>query len=75
VPLPLSTKLTPVGKMPSTLTVGAGNPDVVTWKDRFCPVVNVALAAEVMAGPWPTVSVKVCVATGDTPFVAAILTV
>jgi hypothetical protein len=42
----------------------------VTVNDPAVPTVNVVLLALVIAGAWFTVSVKVCVALGPTPFAA-----
>ena len=64
VPLPLSTKVTPEGSAPVPVSVEFGNPVVVTVNVPAVPVVNVVLAALVIAGAWSTVSVKVWVASG-----------
>jgi hypothetical protein len=61
--VPLSTpvdalKVTPVGKVPVSLRVGAGVPVAVTVKVPAVPTVNVVLAPLVMAGPSLTVRVK-----------------
>ena len=60
VPLPLSTKLTPVGKAPTSDNAGLGNPEVVTIKLPFVPTVNVVLFALVIVGASFTVKVKAC---------------
>jgi len=62
--------VTPVGRVPVSLNVGAGKPEAVTVNDPAVPTVNVMLLALVMAGAWFTVSVKACVAFGATPFAA-----
>lgn len=64
VPLPLSLKVTPLGRVPVSVRLGVGEPVVVTVKLPALPVVKVVLAALVMAGAVPveaTVSVKLCV--------------
>ena len=71
VPLPLSTNVTPAGSVaPPSVRDGAGNPVVVTMKFPAAPIVNVVLAALVIAGAWRTFSVKACVAVGRTPLAA-----
>ena len=79
VGVPLSTpvavlNVTPVGNAPLSLNVGAGFPVAVTVNDptEFTP--NVALFVLVIAGAWFTISVKLCVPAGDTPFCAVIVT-
>ena len=52
VPLPLSTKVTPEGSAPVSLSAGVGNPVVVTVKVPAVPVVNVVASALVIAGAW-----------------------
>ncbi len=70
VPLPLSWKVTPVGKVPDSERLGAGYPEVVTVKLPAVPTVKVVEAAEVIAGAWSTVKVKAWVAFGLTPLLA-----
>jgi len=62
--------VTPVGSAPVSLNVGAGNPVAVTVNVPAVPTVNVVLLALVMAGGWPTVSVKFWVAAVPTPLLA-----
>ena len=50
VPLPLSAKVTPLGKGPDSESAAVGLPEVVTVKEPEWPSVNVALLPEVMAG-------------------------
>ena len=52
VPSPLSTKVSPVGKAPTSLKLGLGDPLVVTVNVPEAPTVNRALAELVMVGPW-----------------------
>src|SRR5262245_31880810 len=71
VPLPLSTKFMPDGSIaPPWVIAGAGNPEVVTVNEPAMPVVNVALAALVIAGAWLMFRVNACVAFGRMPFAA-----
>ena len=69
---PADDSVRPVGSTPLvTLTVGAGEPVITTW--NVVPAVfrtKVAVLALVIAGPWPIVSVKACVALAPIPFVA-----
>src|SRR2546427_13274433 len=58
--------VTPVGSVPVSLNVGAGNPVAVTVNVPTVPTVNVVLLALVMAGARSTVSVEVWLA-GDAP--------
>jgi len=67
VPFPLSVKVTPLGSVPDSLRLGAGKPVVVTVNVPAVPTVNVALLALVIAGGWPTVSVKLWLAGEPTP--------
>ena len=76
--VPLSTpvvvlKLTPVGSVPVSLNVGAGNPEAVTVKLLAEPTAKVVLFWLVIAGAWSTVRVKACVAFGLTPFCAVMV--
>jgi hypothetical protein len=48
----------PAGSAPVSVTVGAGNPVVLTVNDPACPTVKVAVAELVMAGDCRTVSVN-----------------
>ena len=50
VPSPLSTKETPLGRLPVSDSAAVGVPVEVTEKLPPAPVVKVALLAEVMAG-------------------------
>ena len=50
VPLLFPTKVTPAGRAPVSVSVGAGYPVVVTEKVPGAPVVNVVQVALVMAG-------------------------
>lgn len=67
VPSPLSTKVTPDGRLPDSVRAALGLPVVVTLKVPSELTVKVALAELVMAGAWCTVKVKVCVASGTVP--------
>jgi hypothetical protein len=75
--MPLSTpaevKVTPAGRVPVALKVGAGNPLAVAVNDPAAPTVKVVLAPLVMAGAWLTVNVKLCVASGVTPLLAVMV--
>ena len=75
VSTPAPVRLKPLGRVPVvTLKVGNGKPVPVTVKaGPAVPTVKVALAALVMVGAWPTVSVKVCVALVPTPLLATML--
>ncbi len=75
VPLSFATKVTPDGSTPVSLTEGVGTPVVVTTKLLEMSVVNVVAAALVIAGARlaATVSVKLWVASGDTPLEAVIV--
>ncbi len=70
VPLPLSWKVTPEGKVPDSERLGAGYPEVVTVKLPAVPVLNVVALLEVIAGAWSTVKVKAWVAFDPTPLLA-----
>lgn len=50
VPFPLSVKVTPVGRVPLSLSDGVGEPVVVTVNEPATSVVNEVLDGEVMAG-------------------------
>src|SRR5580704_10474072 len=66
-------KVTPVGRAPDSLKVGAGVPVAVTVKVPAVPWVKVALLPEVMVGAAFTVRVKLWVAFGETPLVAVMV--
>ncbi len=66
--------VTPPGSAPVSVSVGAGEPLVVTVKLPTAPTVNVALFELVIAAPWFTVSVKLCVAFAPTPLAAVKVT-
>jgi hypothetical protein len=53
VPLPLSVKLTPVGRAPVSASVGVAEPVVVTENEPETPTVKAVEAALVMAEGWP----------------------
>jgi hypothetical protein len=74
VPLPLSTKVTPLGNAPDSDRAAVGDPVVVTEKVPELPAVKVVLVAEVMAGGVSTVRAKVVVWMADVP-VAVTVTV
>ena len=68
VPLPLSTKLTPLGRFPVSLIAGAGVPVVVTVKLPSVPTVNVVSSADVMAGALPSaIGLLEALAAGPVP--------
>src|SRR5258708_5501831 len=70
VPLPLSRNVTPAGKAPLSVMLGVGDPLVFTVNVPAAPAWNVTAFVLVIVGGWPTVSVKLCVAFGLTPFCA-----
>ena len=70
VPLPLSTKVTPVGSAPVSVRAGFGKPVVVAVKLPATFTEKVVALALVIAGAWSTVSVKVCVAPVPIPLCA-----
>jgi len=73
VPLntPVATlKVTPLGKVPDSLRLGAGKPVAVTVNEPAAPTVKVALLALVIADAWFTVKVKLCTAFEPTPLLA-----
>ncbi len=74
VPLWLSVKVTPVGRLDQP-HAGAGYPPAVAVKLNADPTVPVAVVALVNAGAWPTTRVNVCVAAGVTPLLAVIVNV
>jgi hypothetical protein len=61
-------KVTPAGRVPVSLSVGAGEPVAVTVNEPATPAVKVVLFALVITGGWFTVSVKACVAFVPIPF-------
>ena len=63
-------KVTPLGNVPASLSVGVGEPVAVTVNEPAVPAEKVVLLALVMAGPWFTVSVKFWVASVPTPLCA-----
>ena len=68
--MPLSSKVTPLGSAPVSLSEGVGVPVAVTVKLPAVPAVNVVLVALVIIGATGaglTVSVKLCVASGPEP--------
>jgi hypothetical protein len=70
VPFPLSLKVTPLGRVPVSLSDGAGKPAVVTVKLPADPSLKVVLLAEVMVGGPSTVRVKLWLAAGLTLLLA-----
>ena len=58
VPFPLFVKVTPLGRVPDSLSDGVGDPVAVTVKLPAVPTANVVLFALVIAGAWFTVNVK-----------------
>jgi hypothetical protein len=73
VPFPLLVNVTPDGNAPVFVMAETGKPVVVTLNDPAEPTVNVAEAADVIAGAWLTVSVNDWVALEPTPFAAVIV--
>ena len=70
---PVVASVTPEGRAPVSVNVGAGVPVAVIANVPAAPTVNVVLFALVIAGAWPTVRVKFCVAFGSVPFAAVIV--
>ncbi len=71
VPSPLSVRLRPTGRSPSTsVRAAAGEPVVRTTKDPGWSTVMVASVAEENAGACCTTTVRVRRAEGETPFAA-----
>ena len=73
--VPLSTpvevlNVTPLGKAPASLSVGAGKPVAVTVNVPAVPTVKLAVLALVIAGACWTVRVKLCTAAEPTPLEA-----
>ena len=73
VPLPLSTKVTPGGRVPTLVIEGTGSPLVSTLKLFGTFTEKVAVAGVVNAGDWCTNRVNACVGSGKTPFAAVIV--
>jgi hypothetical protein len=73
VPFPLLTNVTPLGRAPVWLKVGAGTPVAVTVNVPAVPTLNVVLVALVIAGAWFTVRVKVWLAGVPTPLLAVMV--
>jgi hypothetical protein len=73
VPLPLSTKATPLGSAPVSVKAGVGKPVVVTEKVPAVPTINVVPLALEITGPvfsGFTVRVKAWVVGAPTPLLA-----
>lgn len=66
-------KVTPDGREPVSLKVGAGKPVAVTVNVLGVLTVNVVLFPLVIAGAWSTVNVKFCEALEPTPFCAVMV--
>lgn len=66
------TNVTPAGKEPDSVMVGAGVPAVVIVNVPAVPTLNVVTAALVIAGPGLAVKVNACVALGEMPLFAVI---
>jgi hypothetical protein len=73
VPFGPGVNVTPPGKTPDSVSVGAGIPVVVTLKLPGFPTTNVVLNALVMAGAELIVRLNDCVAAVPTPLVAVIV--
>jgi hypothetical protein len=73
VPLPLSMNVTVDGRAPDSEMVGVGLPVVVTENVLVVPTGKDALLADVIAREPDTVNVKLWVALGLTPLLAAIV--
>ena len=67
---PAEVSVTPLGREPDSVNVGAGSPLAVTVNDPDVPAVKVVLGWLVMAGAWSTVRVNDWVASGETPLLA-----
>jgi hypothetical protein len=65
--------VTPLGRAPVSLNVGAGKLEAVTLKEPAVPTVKVVLVALVMDGAWFTVSVKLWTEFEPTPLLAVML--
>ena len=68
--LPLTTKLTPRGRPPSSVITGVGVPVAETVKEPAVPTLNAALLVLVIAGLWLTVIARLCDALGVVPLAA-----
>ena len=75
VPFPLSTKVTPRGKVPASLINGVGKPVAVTVKVPGLPAEKVVVLGLVIVGASLTVKVNDWVALGRTPLAALIVNV
>jgi len=73
VPLPLSTKVTPEGRVPVSENIGVGYPLASIVNELVLPITNTVLVVLMIDGAWLTVSVKLCVAFGLMPFEAMIV--
>src|SRR6185295_16224932 len=69
----LELRVTPLGRAPVSLKAGVGKPVAVTVNVPPVFTSNTALFALVIAGGWPMVSVKFCVAFGDTLLLAVMV--
>jgi hypothetical protein len=65
--------VTPLGSAPVSISVGVGDPAVVTVKLPAVPTVNAVLLALVIVGAWFTVNVKLWLAGLPTPLLAVIV--
>jgi hypothetical protein len=78
VPLPLLVKVTPAGRFPNSDNVGAGEPVVVTVKEKAVPFTTASDAALVNAGaclaPPTTVMLRLNVAVEPEELVALMVT-
>jgi hypothetical protein len=72
VPFPLSLNVTPAGRVPDSVSDGAGAPVVVTVKLPALPTVNVALFALMIVGELCREYVAVAVALVENPVAVAI---
>jgi hypothetical protein len=73
--VPLSTpvealNVTPLGKVPASLSVGGGKPVAVTVNVPASPTVKLVVLALVIAGACWTVRIKLCTAAEPTPLEA-----
>ena len=75
VPLPLSTKNTPAGSTPVSLSTAVGLAVVVTLKVLVWPMPNVVLEALLMVGDCLNVNVNCCTVCDDGPLLAFMLNV
>jgi hypothetical protein len=70
---PPDVNVTPFGSVPASVKIEVGYPDAVTWNEPAEPTVNVVFAALVIAGAWPIVNMKACVAFDPTPLLAVMV--